>query len=208
MKNKVQKEFKQGELREIVLACVGASIVIGGTVFITPNFPIVYASIAGLIKEFTKKEIPNRKIKRVLKNLEKKQLIEITEKNGEAYVSLKSGWTPLLLKYSLKPILELKRRKKKWRGKWFLVIFDVPEVQRNKRDYLRKYLQDIGFYRYQQSVYIFPYECKEEIQLIKKIVEGARYITYIVADEIENENQAKIFFGLKTTSPTAVGEVV
>ena len=40
---------------------------------------------------------------------------------------------------------------------WKMVsnFFDVPEIQRNKRDYLRDYLQKIGFYRYQQSVYIF-----------------------------------------------------
>ena len=92
--------------------------------------------------------------------------------------------------------MDFKRREKKWPGKWFLVFFDVPEKQRNKRDYLRKYLQDIGFYRYQQSVYLFPYECKKEIDLIKKIVEAAKYTSYIIADEIENENQAKIFFGL------------
>lgn len=193
----IDKDFKHGELREIVLSSIGLAILLGGTFLVTPNFPIVYASIIGLIKEFTKKEIPQKKIKRVLKNLERKELIQIVEKDGEAYVSLKSGWTPIILKYSLKPLLDLKRKKKKWTGKWFIVVFDVPEVQRNKRDYLRDYLQAIGFFRYQQSVYIFPYECKKEIELVKKIVEGAKYITYITADEIENEKQAKIYFGLK-----------
>ena len=66
------------------------------------------------------------------------------------------------------------RREKKWPGKWFLVFFDVPEKQRNKRDYLRSFLKDVGFYPYQQSVYIFPYECEEEIKLIKQIVESAK----------------------------------
>ena len=79
-------------------------------------------------------------------------------------------------------------------GFWF--FFDVPEIQRNKRDYLRDYLQKIGFYRYQQSVYIFPYECEKEINLIKKIVEGAKYLNYVIAEKIEGENKMKEYFKL------------
>jgi len=60
---------------------------------------------------------------------------------------------------------------KKWDGKWFIVVFDVPEVERNKRNFLRKFLNEIGFFLYQQSVYVFPYECEEEIKLVKRIVE-------------------------------------
>ena len=77
-----------------------------------------------------------------------------------------------------------------------MVFFDVPEIQRNKRDYLRKFLNKIGFYRYQKSVYIFPYECEEEINLIKKIVEGAKYMKYIIAEKIEDEDAIKTFFKL------------
>jgi len=191
-----EDQFKHSELRQIVLSSIGLGILLGGTFLVTPNFPIVFGAILSLIKELSNKKIPEKKIKRVLKNLEKKELIQIIEKDDEAHVYLKSGWTPLILKYSLKPLLALKRRKKKWDGKWFIIVFDVPEGQRNKRDYLRMFLREIGFYQYQQSVYIFPYQCKKEIELIKKIVEGAKYISYITADEIENEEQVKRYFGL------------
>ncbi len=191
-----ENKFKHGELRQIVLSSIGLGILLGGTFLVTPNFPIVFGTILSLIKELNNRKISEKKIKRVLKNLEKKELIQIIEKNGEAHVYLKSGWTPVILKYSLKPLLTLKRRKKRWNGKWFIIIFDVPEDQRNKRDYLRNFLREIGFYQYQQSVYIFPYQCKKEIGLVKKIVEGAKYISYITADEIENEEQVKRYFGL------------
>ena len=201
-KNKLQKQiaeyenFKHGELRQKILSAIGLSILLGGTFLITPNFPIVFSVFAGLIKEFTKKDIPKRKIKRVLKNLEKRELISMEEKNGEVYVHLKSGFTPLILKYSLKPLLELKRKKKVWNGKWFIVFFDVPIIQNNKRVLLRRFLKYIGFYPYQQSVYIFPYECEKEIELIKKIVESAKYMSYVIAEKIENDKPVKIFFGL------------
>lgn len=196
-KETADRQYRHGELREIVLSGIGLSVLLGGTFLISPSFPIIYGSILKLIQEFTQKNIPEKKVRRVLKNLEKKELVQLTEKGEQVYVSLKSGWTPLILKYSLRPLLELKRKNKIWKGKWFMVTFDVPETQRNKRDYVRKFLNDIGFFPYQKSVYLFPFECKKEIQLIKKIVEGAKYISYIIADEIENEQQAKIFFGLK-----------
>ena len=122
-------------------------------------------------------------------------IITIEKKGDEVVVYLK-GWNSTILKYSLRSLLDLKKKKKKWQGKWFLVFFDVPEKQRNKRNYLRSFLHYIGFYPYQQSVYIFPYECEEEIALIKKIVEGAKYISYVIAEKIEFEDEIKRHFGL------------
>lgn len=188
--------FKHGELRQYVLSALGLGILLGGTFLVTPNFPIVFATVVGLIKELTEKKLPQNKVKRVLKNLEKRDLITLSEKNGEVHIRLRSGFTPILLKYSLKPLLELKKKKKKWDGKWFLVFFDVPIKQNNKRTHLRNFLKYIGFYPYQQSVYIFPYECEKEVGLIKKIVEGAKYMSYVIAEKIEMERQVKTYFGL------------
>ncbi|OGK19034.1 CRISPR-associated endonuclease Cas2 [Candidatus Roizmanbacteria bacterium RIFCSPHIGHO2_01_FULL_39_8] len=195
--SKKADEFKHGELREIVLATLGASVLIGGTL-ITPNFPIVLGSIIGMIKEFRKKDIPEKKIKRVLQNLEKKEILSLEMKGNDVYVHLKDWLQPTIVKYSLRQILELKRRERKWNGKWFMVMFDVPESQRNKRVYLRSFLKDIGFFQYQKSVYLFPYECEKEIALIKKIIESGKYMSYIIAEKIENEKKAKIYFHLET----------
>src|SRR3989338_6755297 len=195
--SKKADEFKHGELREIVLATLGASVLIGVTL-ITPNFPIVLGSIIGMIKEFRKKDIPEKKIKRVLQNLEKKEILSLEMKGNDVYVHLKDWLQPTIVKYSLRQILELKRRERKWNGKWFMVMFDVPESQRNKRVYLRSFLKDIGFFQYQKSVYLFPYECEKEIALIKKIIESGKYMSYIIAEKIENEKNAKIYFHLET----------
>lgn len=191
-----EKKFKANELRQIVLGGIGLGILLTGTFLVSPTFPIAFGAILDLIKDFTSEDIKIKKIKRVLKNLEKKAIISLEKKDGEINVRLKNGWTVETLKYSLKPLLEFKKKKKAWDGRWFLVFFDVPEIQRNKRDHLRRFLKQIGFYQYQQSVYLFPYNCKKEVELIKKIVEGAKYMSYVVADEIEDEDKAKIHFRL------------
>lgn len=192
---KEEEKFKHRQLREIVLAALGIGVLVGGTL-VTPNFPIVLGSIISIIKEFKKKDIPEAKVRRVLANLERKKIITIEKKGDEVVVYLKDRLTASVLKYSLKTLLDFKKKEKKWQGKWYLVFFDVPEIQRNKRNYLRNFLRDIGFFQYQQSVYVYPYECEKEIVLIKQIVESAQYMSYIIADKIEQEQRVKIYFNL------------
>jgi len=189
------RKFKKGEITKIILATLGIGALLGGTILITPNFPIIIGSFIKLIEEIKGIKLPKLKVKRTLELLEKRKILNLEVKNNEVYVEVEDIWNTEIIKYSIQSLLELKR-KNKWMGKWFLVIFDVPEVQRNKRRYLRDFLKEIGFYQYQQSVYVFPYECEKEVVLIKKIVEGGKYLSYIVADKIEHEDKLKTYFHL------------
>ena len=189
------KKFKKGEIAKIILATIGIGAILGGTVLITPNFPIIIGSFIKLIKEIKGIKLPKLKVKRTLKLLEKRKILNLVIKNSEVYIEVEDAWNIEILKYSIQSLLAM-RKKLKWQGKWFLVIFDVPEEQRNKRYYLRKFLKEIGFYQYQQSVYVFPYECEKEITLIKKIIEGGKYLSYIVAEKVEYEDKLKTYFHL------------
>lgn len=160
-----------------------------GVIFLIDQLEILLKSI----KNYQEKQ---RKVLRVLKNLEKKEILDIQEKDGKVTVYLKNKNHPKIVEYSIKNILDFKKKNHQWNEKWFLVFFDVPEIQRNKRDYLRRFLKRLGFYQYQKSVYLFPFECEEEINKIKKIVEGAKYMKYIIAEKIEDEEKAKDHFKL------------
>lgn len=196
--NQTEKKYKKGEISKIILATLGIGVVLGGSVFITPNFPLVLGGLIKLIEEIKSVKIPKTKLKRALVKLQGKKIIDLEKKGDEVFVKVKNIWAPEIIKYSVQSLLELKR-KQQWKNKWFLVIFDVPEEERNKRYYLRSFLKEIGFYQYQQSVYIFPYECEKEVMLIKKIVEGGKYLSYIVADKIEREDELKTYFRLKSS---------
>lgn len=191
---KVQK-FKRGEISKIILATLGIGALLGGTVLITPNFPIIIGTFIQLIEEIKGIKLPKAKVRRTLQQLEKRKILNLEIKNNEVYVEIEDVWNKEIIKYSIQSLLELKQ-KTEWQGKWFLVIFDVPEIERNKRYYLRNFLKEIGFYQYQQSVYVFPYECEKEVVLIKKIIEGGKYLSYIIADKIEFEKKLKTYFHL------------
>lgn len=194
MKEKEIK-LKKGQLYWYILEIIGLTLVSGGNP-LRPVIPLAIKEIIKTLKEVKNLNIEEEKIRKSLESLEKNEIIEMEEKGNKVFVKLKDKNNSTVIKYSTKALLDFKKKEKKWNGKWFLVFFDVPEIQRNKRNYLRKYLLDIGFYRYQQSIYIFPYECEKEIILIKKIVEGAKYMKYIIAEKIEDEGAIKTYFKL------------
>lgn len=194
-----KKNFKYGELTKGILMYF-SEIVTSGYSSVQgrkgANLPLLIDNLKGLLKTIKNNQTKKKKVLRALKNLEKNEIIELTEKNNQVYVHLKDKDNPKIIEYSIESLLNFKKKNKQWNGKWFLVFFDVPETQRNKRDYLRKFLTRLGFYQYQKSVYIFPYECEKEVNLIKKIVEGAKYMKYIIAEKIEDETLAKGYFNL------------
>jgi len=193
MKNIEEVRLKRGQLYWYILEVIGITLISGGNP-LRPVIPLVIKEIVNTIKKIKHINVEEKKIIKSLKSLEKREIVNIEEKNNNIFVKLIDKKNPTIIKYSIKAILDFKKKEKVWKGQWFMVFFDVPEIQRNKRDYLRNYLQKIGFYRYQQSVYIFPYECEREINLIKKIVEGAKYVKYIVANSIEDEERIKAYF--------------
>ena len=52
---------------------------------------------------------------------------------------------------------------KTWDGYWRLFLFDVPEIKRHRRDYLRKKLKSFGFGLWQRSVWITPFNIEDRL---------------------------------------------
>lgn len=70
-----------------------------------------------------------------------------------------------------------------WDKKWRLVIFDIPEKKKPAREALREKLKDIGLKRLQDSVYVTPFPCEKEINLIKIIFNLSDYWIDVIITE-------------------------
>ena len=92
--------------------------------------------------------------------------------------------------------LEMKIKNKEWDGKWRIVVFDIPEKIRRGRDALRWKIKGLGFYELQKSVFVFPYECKDEIYFIIEFFNLRQYARYGVLESIDNEEHLKKVFNL------------
>ena len=80
--------------------------------------------------------------------------IEKIEKDGEIYIRITSSGAKRIQRDF--PLLSLQN--KTWDHKWRIVMFDIAEIQKKKRDYLREKLKELGFGMLQESVFITPHD--------------------------------------------------
>ena len=99
---------------------------------------------------------------------------------GQVYLRLKGEGRKRLLKKL--PVLW--QTGKEWDGFWRLLIFDVPEKRRAKRDKVRRWLRRRGFGVIQRSVYITPHDFSEEL---KKFLQQEGLWGYVVLLEAKQK---------------------
>ena len=84
----------------------------------------------------------------------------------------------------------------RWNGKWHMVAFDIAERKRDARDELRSILETIGFVHIQKSVWIYPYECREAIELIRRKHHLTYEVRYFEVDGVEFDTELREHFEL------------
>lgn len=126
--------------------------------------------------------------------LRKKGLIEIEKKNGQIYVSLTKQGKKKAGKYQID---DLKIKKPKtWDKKWRIVIFDVSSNKKIVREALRGKLKDLEFYQLQKSVWIHPYDCLKEINLLKNFFGlSDNELRTIISDNIGGDREIRKIYG-------------
>ncbi|MDP3725723.1 MAG: hypothetical protein Q8R36_00825 [bacterium] len=73
------------------------------------------------------------------------------------------------------------KRARKWDKKWRIVLFDIPEKFRRRRDALREKLKLLGFLEFQKSTFVYPFVCKDEIDFIINFLNISECVYYIEA---------------------------
>jgi len=124
--------------------------------------------------------------------LQRRGAVKVFKKNNQKFIQCtKKGQLEILFKKAMIP------PKRSWDGKWRLVIFDIPEESRNKRDQLRFLLKRNNFIKLQASVFVSPYPLNREA--IKYLQETGldRFVRVLRVDEMDNEKELKKKFKLK-----------
>lgn len=53
-----------------------------------------------------------------------------------------------------------------WDGVWRVIIFDIPESRKAARAAFQRKIAELGCYRLQKSVWVYPFACEEEITFL------------------------------------------
>ena len=184
-----KKKKQRRNLRNTALMAIGVAGVIA-VATVAPNM----FQILGRTDMFARLKYRS---KGILVRLKQRGEIEFVERDGKKYVRLTDkGEKVLDIERSRLDLVN--NKPKKWDGRYRLVIFDIPEKRKKIREHLRFEMQDIGFLRIQDSVWVYPYDCEEFIALLKADMHMGKDVLYAVIEEIENDVSIRKHFNLQT----------
>lgn len=150
-----------------------------------------------VVKNITKewKKINVRSLRESIRKLYQSKIIDYKENNdGTIKLILTENGKKRALLFDLD---KLKINKPlKWDGLWRMVIFDIPEDRKPARMALASKLKELNFYPMQKSVFIHPYECKDEIDFITEIFSIVPYVRFLRVKSIDTELDLKNKFHL------------
>jgi hypothetical protein len=129
-------------------------------------------------------------------SLKRRELIDVENRGGQIYISLTEEGKKEVGKYQIN---DLKIKKPKiWDGKWYVLIFDIQDKQKIKREVLRGKIKELGLLKLQESVWIYPYDFGNEMGLLRDFFGLTKEeMRLMVVCEIENESHLKKYFNLQ-----------
>jgi len=168
---------------------IGPAIVLGA---VAPN-------IFSTVKSFDKnRKYSEKQIRTAFNNLKQRKLIEIIQEGDKKFkVKLTNKGQSRTKEISFE-FLRIKKPAK-WDGKWRVLIFDIPtdpKIFNQARNALRAKIKELGFYQMQKSVWVYPYECEDEILFVAEIFQVQKYIEIMTVEKLLHEEKIKKIFHL------------
>lgn len=177
--------------REILFMVAAGPILISS--LFAPNAVQILKPLIKWRKNWDK--IDHRRIQEAIKRLNKKRLVGLIERGDKIYIEITEKGNTLLKSFDYD---ELKLPNPKlWDKKWRLVIFDIPDKKKRERGAFSEKLKDLGFYPLQESVYIYPYDCQDEIDFVCEFLSINRYVNYCLVESLgKKEGDLRDIFNL------------
>ena len=183
----IREKYAKGELAKDILK----SLAIGG--FLMAG--LVLPNIVQLLDFFgVTKSAEKFKIIGAIERMKQKKLVRIYHKDGADIVEITELGKKKVLSYDLENIKI--NRPKKWDGYWRVVIFDVPEKNKKARRALNFKLNNMEFFPLQKSVFVCPFECKDEIDFVAEFFGIKKYVRFVLAKNIENDEFIRSYYNL------------
>mgnify|MGYP001602946838 CR=1 FL=1 len=167
------------------------TLALGGMILVCVALP----GMAQVLTMFQPKNQRDRdRLRRSFNGLQGQKYLKIYQRGGRDVVEVTEGGKKKILEYKLN---ELKiKPSKSWDKKWRVVMFDIPERKRRARNALSRVLKEIGLVQLQKSVFIAPYECRNEIDFIANYFRVRDCVNYLEVTQVDHEVRLKQLFYL------------
>jgi CRISPR/Cas system-associated endoribonuclease Cas2 len=177
-------KIQKGEVVKAVLATIG----VAGIVAVGAACPGLFA----LVPSEYRRRYPRKTFLQAARRLE-----------GDYYYATKQGnrWIFRLTEKGrlLLEAYEFGQKslaQNRWDGKWHVLIFDIPEKHRYRRDRVRQTLLHLGFRRLQDSVWVHPYDCRFVVDLLRIKYRVLGEALYLVVESLDGDRWLRREFQL------------
>jgi len=167
------------ELTYKILKITGMGVLVVIISILAPTFP--YIALRVYLKKRFGKNYSNSEIRNAVKYIKRNQFIAyknkkvILTKKGLEYLERKDSFN---IQISPKP----------WDNKWRVVVFDIPQNRVSARHVLRRRLKDLGFYHFQKSIFLIPYQCNKEITGLAAYLGVGEHVYVLTTERFDNDN--------------------
>lgn len=179
---KPRSELAKDILRTLFLT---GALVVAST---SPYFIVNLWKAFGMWRKYSKKKFYN-----AFYALKKSGHIEFKKINRQVYISLTKEGKKKAGRFQIDD-LEIERPRR-WDGKWRLVIFDIAELKKSYREAFRGKLKQLGFQPLQKSVWVHPFDCRAEVELLREFFGlNDKELRLVIAQDIGKvKNLKKVF---------------
>lgn len=135
---------------------------------------------------FSGKGFKQKQVYDAFRYLRSRNLIQIQGHNHQIYIRLTKEGEKAAGKFQLNKLAI--PTPKRWDGAWRLIIFDIPEKLKIKREAFRGKLKEFGFYLLQKSIWAYPYPCEREVKLLREFFNlQPRHIRILEVQKLEED---------------------
>jgi len=190
----VRQAKEAGQTAVVVTAkTILALLAVGGILAVAIVAPNIFGTVGRLRKKshfFNKKDFNRAK-----NYLKKQNYIEIKEDNGILEMEITGKG---MIKTLQTAFCNLKVNvPEKWDDIWRIVIFDIPDRHKWAREGFREKIKEMGFYQMQESVFIMPYPCKEEIGFLVSLFSISSYVRLIETSRLIPDDDIREYFHIR-----------
>ena len=173
---------RSSEAIDLILEVLAGGSLVAATL-VAPNLVQVLGK--SYLKKFGKND-RDREVRRLLRHMKRLETITI-EEDGGYKIRITDKGKARFRKVQFDNLTI--PAQSKWDGKWRLVIFDVPEKYGASRRALTEKLQIMGFKMLQKSVWVHPFPCSAEVEVVKNVYSSiSPYLVLVESDNIETHN--------------------
>jgi DNA-binding transcriptional regulator PaaX len=170
-------------------------LAVSGSIVIAASSPFFVQRLLQKLSAKHKKTYNTQSFRNAFYRLKREGYLNVQTSNHQIYISLTPEGRKKAGRFQINHLTIA--RPAKWDGKWRVIVFDIKHKQRIKREALRGFIKRLGFYQLQKSVWVHPYDCRPEVELLKEFFGfTTRELNFLLVNQIEDDERLRAVFQL------------